>query len=125
LKIEALQLLEKANRSLSAAWMLLEEEHFDFAASRAYYSLFYTAEALLLQRGKAFSSHGAVIAAFGKEFARSGEVDARFHRYLIDAQDLRNLSDYEVGMPVEADQVKQLLGWAREFISMAEELIGN
>jgi hypothetical protein len=40
----------------------------DFAASRAYSSLFYTAEALLLSRGLSYSSHPAVIASFGKEF---------------------------------------------------------
>ena len=36
-----------------------------FAASRAYYAMFYAAEALLQSRGLAFSKHSAVHAAFG------------------------------------------------------------
>jgi uncharacterized protein len=69
---EVIALLEKAMRSQKAAAKLLKNGDVDFAASRAYYSLFYTAEALLLSRGLSFSSHSAVIANFGKEFAKTG-----------------------------------------------------
>jgi uncharacterized protein (UPF0332 family) len=41
-------LLEKARRSQKAAAKLFKDGDVDFAASRAYYSLFYTAEALFL-----------------------------------------------------------------------------
>ena len=54
-EIEAL--LEKAKRSQKAAAKLLRDGDIDFAASRAYYSLFYIASALLLSRGLSFSSH--------------------------------------------------------------------
>lgn len=85
-------LLDKAERSLSAARLLLDQEHHDFAISRAYYAMFYVAEGLLASLGKAYSSHAAVIAAFGREFAKTGRLDSKFHRWLIDAQDLRNAS---------------------------------
>jgi len=68
-EIEAL--LEKARRSQKVAAKLYKDGDIDLAASRAYYSLFYTAEALLLSRGLSFSSHSAVIANFGKEFAKT------------------------------------------------------
>jgi uncharacterized protein (UPF0332 family) len=45
---EVKALLEKAKRSQKAAAKLFKDGDADFAASRAYYSLFYTAEALLL-----------------------------------------------------------------------------
>ena len=66
----------------------------DYAASRAYYAMFYIAEAFLEGEGMSFSSHAAVIGAFGREFARTGRLPAEFHRFLIDAQDLRNSGDY-------------------------------
>ena len=47
--------------------------------------MFYLAQVLLLSRGLSFSSHAAVIAAFSKEFAKTGVLDVRFHRCLIDA----------------------------------------
>ena len=51
---EVRALLEKAKRSQKAATKLFKHGDADFAASRAYYSLFYTAEALLLSRGLSF-----------------------------------------------------------------------
>ncbi|MEL6882457.1 MAG: HEPN domain-containing protein, partial [Cyanobacteria bacterium J06607_10] len=38
-------LLEKAQRSLSAAEQLLQKGFYEFSVSRAYYSMFYVAEA--------------------------------------------------------------------------------
>ncbi|HEU0297504.1 MAG TPA: HEPN domain-containing protein [Anaerolineales bacterium] len=90
-EIEAL--LKKAKRSQKAAARLFKDGDIDFAASRAYYSLFYTASALLLSRGLAFSSHSGVIANFGKEFARTRAMDPQFHNYLIESQDRRNIGD--------------------------------
>lgn len=39
-------ILEKAQNSLEAAQLLAEKGYNDFSASRAYYAMFYTAEAL-------------------------------------------------------------------------------
>lgn len=58
-------LLAKAQRSFEVAEGLLEDNHADFAASRAYYGCFYTAEALLLSKGLSYSRHSQVVAQFG------------------------------------------------------------
>lgn len=55
--------------------------------------MFYTVEALLVEEGKEFSSHGAVHGAFGILFTRTGRLDAKFHRYLIDAYRERQAAD--------------------------------
>lgn len=68
----------RAQESLTAAHLMVREQLPNIAASRAYYAMFYIAEALLLHRGLAYSSHSAVIAAFGKEFARSRELSPKF-----------------------------------------------
>ncbi len=62
------ELLERARQSQKAAAKLLRGGFYNFAASRAYYAMFYITQALLLSKGLSFSSHSAVIAAFGKEF---------------------------------------------------------
>ena len=43
-------LMEKAKRSLSASEILMESDNYDFAISRAYYAMFYCAEAMLLSK---------------------------------------------------------------------------
>jgi uncharacterized protein (UPF0332 family) len=116
-------LLQKADESLRAAMLLQQEDFLDFAASRAYYAMFYAAQALLLDRGLSFSSHSAVIAAFGKEFAKPAILDPKFHRYLIDAQDYRNLGDYAIGPGVTSRQIEEILGWAEEFLSAVREIL--
>jgi uncharacterized protein len=120
---EVRPLLQKAVQSLDAAQLLRQEEYLDFAASRAYYAMFYAAEALLLDRGLSFSSHAATIAAFGRLFARTGTLDPKYHRYLIDGQDTRNLGDYGVGTSVSASRAEEMLNWAEEFIAAAQQLL--
>lgn len=123
MKTETQALFRKARRSLQAAESLWQDGFLDFAASRAYYAMFYTAEALLIEQDLSYSSHSAVIAAFGKTFAKTGILDAKFHRYLLDAQDVRNIGDYSIGPGVSEDQVRDSMMWAEEFLKAAKALL--
>ena len=116
-------LMNKARENLEVAKMLHSQSHSDIAASRAYYAMFYIAQALLLTKGLSFSSHSAVIAAYGKEFAKTKELPPQFHQYLILSQSERNLGDYGVGVTVPAADVIKVLGWADEFLEAAERYL--
>jgi len=96
MKDEISDLLLKAKQSLEASALLLDEDFYDFSASRAYYAMFYIAEASLLKIGKVFSKHSAVIASFGKEFVKTGIFPQDFHQNLIEAFELRQTGDYGV-----------------------------
>jgi uncharacterized protein (UPF0332 family) len=109
---DVLELIDKAKKSLRAAQGLLRDGHADFAASRAYYAMLYVAEALLLHLGQSYSKHAMVIAAFGREYAKTGILDPQFHRWLIDAQDLRNIGDYGVSLHVPTDKDESVCAWA-------------
>ena len=78
---EQQELLLKAQQSLEAAKLLLHNDYPDYATSRAYYTMFYVASALLAGEGLGFSKHSAVIAAFGREFAKTQRISPEFHRY--------------------------------------------
>lgn len=114
------ELLEKAEQSLGAAEILLQDEYVDFAASRAYYAMFYTVEAMLLSRDLAFSKHAAVIAAFGKEFVKAGLLDSCFHRYILNAFDLRNIGDYGAVHAVKEEEARRTIYEARELLGAAK-----
>jgi uncharacterized protein (UPF0332 family) len=122
---EQLELLIKARQSISAARLLLDNSFPDYAASRAYYAMFYIAEAFLEGEGMSFSSYSAVIGAFGREFARTGRVPADFHGFLIDAQDLRNTGDYGGLNTVTAEQANEQIVCAQQFLELAENLMGK
>ena len=120
---EELSILKKAAQNLQAAELLINQGFHEIAISRGYYALFYTAEALLLRRGLHFSSHSAVIAAYGREFAKTGDLDQKFHQYMIKSQGVRLTSDYgyiEIVSPISAEQV---LIWGHEFVLAAENYL--
>ena len=122
---DQLELLLKARQSLSAARLLLDNGFPDYATSRAYYTMFYIASAFLEGEGMSFSSHAAVISAFGREFARTGRVPVEFHLFLIRAQDLRNAGDYGQLNAVTAKQANEQITHAEQFLELAQNLIGT
>ena len=120
---EQAALVEKARSSLQAARLLADEGYFDFAVARAYYSMFYLSEALLLGENRAFSKHGAVIAAFGQVFAKTGRVPVELHRFLIEGADSRNVGDYDTGPGLDADEAAEQIRRAEEFLQVAEQML--
>lgn len=116
-------LLAKARRSLAAARRLAADGDLDFAVSRAYYAVFYTAQAFLLSRGLRFSKHSAVIAAFGQEFPRDNETLREFHHLLIEAHDARNIGDYQIDVVISGEDVQVLLDRAEHFLQVAEQTL--
>ena len=120
-----LNLLLKAHQSLSAAKFILDGGYPDYAASRAYYTMFYIAEAFLEGEALSFSKHSAVISAFGREFARTGRVPVKFHQFLIRSQELRNAGDYGEINAVTANQAADSIAQAEEFLELAQNLIGT
>src|SRR5215813_9794049 len=71
-KKEIQLLLDKADDSHAAAKILIDKGFIGFSAAQSYYTIFYLVEALLLSKGLRFSSHSALIASYGKEFAKTG-----------------------------------------------------
>ncbi len=120
MKAESVAFLKKAVQSLEAAELPAGQGYLDFAASRAYYAMFYAAEALLLEHGWQFSSHKAVVSAFGKEFAKTGAMDQTLHAAFIQAQRLRHAGDYDAGTVVDDTHARQALVDARRFIEAAK-----
>ncbi|MEM7064569.1 MAG: HEPN domain-containing protein [Cyanobacteria bacterium P01_B01_bin.77] len=114
--------IDKAKESLAASKLLADNGLYDFAGSRAYYTMFYIAEAFLLQKGLSFSSHSAVISAFGREIAKPGIVPVEFHRHLIVAQNKRTQGDYSINdASLSSDEVQCLIQQSQQFITLAEQ----
>ena len=80
MKISSQKLLEKAARAIEAAISLLENGYPEFSTGRAYYAMFYTAEALLDEKNLKYSKHGGVHGAFGQHYVKTGLFDPKYHR---------------------------------------------
>src|SRR5208283_2455653 len=117
------ELLDKSLQSIRAAELLLREGYFSFAASRAYYSMFYAVEALLLSRELSFSRHSGVIAAFGKEFVKTGAFDSRFHRHLLHAFEIRNAGDYSTVDAVSEASARLVIDETHELLAAVDQFL--
>jgi uncharacterized protein (UPF0332 family) len=117
-------LLQKAVDNIRAAKLLAEDELYDISISRAYYAMFYIAEAFLSGEGLTFSKHSAVISAFGSHFAKTKRLPAKFHRYLIEGENSRNVADYDTEGGLSKDEASVQIGRAEEFMEFAEKMLG-
>ncbi len=111
-------LLDKAARSLEAAELLRQDGFDEFAASRAYYCMFYCARASLLAIGQEFKSHSALIAAFGRWLNETKALPVELHRFPMEAQRVRIAADYSVQeFDTGAGSTEQLLSQAGGFLA--------
>jgi uncharacterized protein (UPF0332 family) len=125
MKEQTKALLEKARENLEASDDLIRGDYYEIAASRAYYTMFYAAEALLVEEGFEFSSHSAVHGAFGERFAKTGRLDPALHRFLLDAYRARQSADYDAPADVSREDAETLVSRAGEFIRAAMQLLGG
>lgn len=116
-------LLRKAHRTVQSTRLLLTDGDYDGAVSRAYYAMFYVAEALLLSKGMTFSKHSAVISGIGREFVRSGTIPEEYHRYLMDAQEARNTGDYQAVSHLTEAETVQHITRAEHLLEVGEKLL--
>ena len=115
--------LDRALDAIEVAEGILDMNKPEMAAGRAYYAMFYVAEALLAEKGLEFSTHGQVIGAYGLHFAKTKELDPKFHRWLVDGFDIRVTGDYNVDENISAQIVVNLINQAREFLEAAREYL--
>ncbi|PIS31153.1 HEPN domain-containing protein [Candidatus Saganbacteria bacterium CG08_land_8_20_14_0_20_45_16] len=123
MKEEVTKLIYKAERSLKAAENLFDDKDYDFAVSRAYYAMFYAAEALLLTKDLSFSKHSGVVAGFWEHFIKNGILPKELHQIFHNALEERNISDYGFEIPFPEDEAREILDNAARFIKACKEYL--
>ena len=113
-EVEAM--IQKAQRYIQSAKLLIDNGDCDSAVSRTYYAMFYCAEAALLTKGLTFSSHKGVLSAFSEHFIKTGVFAKEMGRSLNLAFEKRQLGDYEYTFSVERDEAESLLNDGRDFV---------
>jgi len=120
---EVSAMLAKSRRYLTSAELLRQHGDFDSAVSRLYYAMFYGAEALLLLMGKTYTSHRAVVSAFGENFIKSGRLPKEMHQWLHRAFEKRQISDYDYLTNITESEVRELQEKAKSFLQKTEAFL--
>ncbi|MBI5000633.1 MAG: HEPN domain-containing protein [Euryarchaeota archaeon] len=113
---EAASLIERARKYLESSEMLIEKGDNESSVSRSYYAMFFSAEAALLTKEMAFSSHKGVISSFGETFILPGIFPKEMGRWINIAFEKRQLGDYEYTFVISAGEAKEILSNARAFV---------
>ena len=109
--------LHKSEEKLKAARSLLADGFVDDAISRAYYSMFHAASAMLLAEGITVESHSALKNMFGLQFIKTGKMDKKLGRWLNRLKDDRENGDYDIFTSFEYEDAKEDIAKAEEFLS--------
>jgi len=123
-KEEVEKLLDKAEHALKVAEALMKDGYPSDAASKAYYSMFYAAQALLKSEGIDVVKHSAVESAFGYYFAKTGRIEPRYHRMIIDARKIREIADYDIQEEIVEPVATLRIEEGKEFLSVVKEFLG-
>lgn len=117
------QLLLNAEETLNAAQVLLNEDYLRDAVNRAYYAVFYIAEALLNEKGLRFKKHGTVHGSFAQHYVKTGIFDAKYHKLLVKAFGRRMLGDYDEVVQFKSEEVKETITEAWKFLQAAKDYL--
>lgn len=67
--------MSHARQAIETGELVLAHEDYITAVNRAYYAIFYAANALLVTKGLERSKHSGVIAAFRQHFVKTGLIE--------------------------------------------------
>ena len=116
-------MLDKAQRYIHSADSLRVNGDFDSAVSRLYYAMFYCTEAVLVADGRTYSSHKAIIAAFGQHYIKTKVQPQELHEWLREAFEKRQISDYDFMATADEEEVLDLASKAAHFVTSVEDYL--
>jgi uncharacterized protein (UPF0332 family) len=117
--------LEQADESLEAARTLLVKKLIRPSINRAYYAMFYAVLALLAQGKEETSKHSGAIALFDRNFVKQGIFKKEYSRWLHDAFDLRQRSDYAAEYQASPEDAEITLKNAEKFVASVKKVLSK
>jgi len=115
--------INHAHQMIEVAGHNLADGFYGSAINRAYYAIFYAANALLATQGLARSKHSGVIAAFRQYFVKPGLVKAEYSDIYGRVMENRHVSDYEIELSIDSSVAADDLRDAQHFVNHVEEYL--
>ena len=106
--------LKKAMSCLNDANSLYENESYNGAANRAYYSIFSSMTAVISLDGIICKSHKQLIGEFNKSYIHQGIFPRSFSKSIKEAEKIRHTGDYDFFENVSKKAAKNQIDFATE-----------
>ncbi len=115
--------LVRAEEALASAQILLENEKFNSAISEAYYSMYYSARALLSFKDFHPKKHKGVLALLGLEFVNKGYIEEIYGRIFAKDMQMREKADYDVSFRASEEEAEGVIDDADRFLNRIKKAI--
>ncbi len=115
--------LEKAEETLFAAKVLIENRLWNSVINRLYYACFYAINALLVSNNISAKTHNGVKTQFFLNFIKTGLIDKKYSLLYSDLFDWRQKGDYNDFFDFKEEDVLPLFEPCNELINTIKTLI--
>ncbi len=122
---DAPEYMDYARRALRTAAWALDDGDWVGAINRAYYAIFYAANAVLELEGLERSKHSAVLALFRQKYIKTGKIEVEFSHTYGQAFDSRNEGDYDRAEFPDQAEAKQTVEGAMQFVERIERYLSE
>lgn len=112
--------LDAAHKALAGGQFNLDGDYYAIAVNRAYYAVFYAANALLATEGLARGKHSGTISAFRQSFVKPGLIEPEYSAIYGSLMDDRHVSDYDMDTSIEPERAASDVESARAFVARIE-----
>ncbi len=107
--------LAMAKERLESSRLLLEHQSYKDSIGRSYYAMFTAVRAILAMDGVDFKKHAGVISYFQREYVKTGIFEVQYSKYLSQAFQIRNNTDYADFFVVSREEAEEQYQRAADF----------
>jgi len=118
---EVILYIENADEALNVAQLNLDNDFYAAAINRAYYAIFYAANALLATKKLARSKHSGVLSAFRQHFIKTGLLASELSEIYGQIMDDRHEGDYEIITATSKEDAEIDVKQARHFANVVRK----
>jgi len=116
-------LIEKSEERLNAARILFDKGYYEDAVSRAYYSMFLAAKALLKTKKIDVKTHKGLIYKFGLEFVEKEIIEKEYGEAIHGAEELREEADYSTFRRIHKEEARAVIEDAERFLERSKRIM--
>lgn len=121
------ELLQKAERAIASAKLLLNAGDGDGASNRAYYAMFDAARAALSElvpaaEAETIRTHNGLVSVFSLHLVKTGKVPVELGRNFNRVEEIRLVADYK-GDAIDPEQAKWAVEQADVFLQAIRDLL--
>lgn len=101
----------------------LDNDDYKACANRCYYAIFHAMRAVLALDRQDYKRHSGVIAAFNRDYIKTGVFDSKFSLTIKSAFEVRSAADYDDFYVISKAEVQQQYDRACEFADAVESYL--